>query len=80
MSTDNTDLLQALEGMVDGSQAWEIARRYRIHHQHRDTRRPTIEVEMMFIIATDAARTIPASNPRHPDLNVVMATVRWPAP
>jgi hypothetical protein len=29
------------------------------------------------IVATDAARDISASGPPHPDLNAVMATVRW---
>jgi hypothetical protein len=32
------------------------------------------------IVATDAARDISVSGLPHPDLNVVMATVRWQDP
>ncbi|MGH3844927.1 MAG: hypothetical protein ACRDS0_26350 [Pseudonocardiaceae bacterium] len=82
---DQTDLLRKLEELVPGSQVWEIARRYRLHrYRHSDAQRQTVEVEMLFnrdigwrILATDAVRDITASGPPHPDLNVVVATVRW---
>jgi hypothetical protein len=77
MSTDETDLLLQLEGLAQGFEAWEIARRYRIRHRDCDAQRPTVEVEMMFLVTTDAARKTSASSPQRPDLNVVMATVRW---
>ena len=70
---------------MEGGEVWEIARRFRIHRYRRsDAKYQTVEVEMMFnrdigwkIIATDAARDLSASGRPHPDLNVVMATVRW---
>ncbi|MGH3767433.1 MAG: hypothetical protein ACRDS0_35135 [Pseudonocardiaceae bacterium] len=79
------DLLRRLEVLVSGSEVWQIARRYRLHrYRHSDAQRQTVEVEMVFnpdigwrIVATDAARDITASGPPHPDLNVVMTTVRW---
>lgn len=83
--TNGTDVLRKLEELVEGSEVWEIARRYRMRrYRHSDAQPQTVEVEMMFnldsgwkIIATDTARGISASGPPHPDLNVVIATVRW---
>jgi hypothetical protein len=82
---DDTDLHEKLEDLVPGSEVWEIARRYRLHrYRHSDAQRQTVEVEMMVnrdigwkIVATDAARDITTSGPPHPDLNVVLTTVRW---
>ena len=83
--TNDTDVLRKLEELVEGSEVWEITRRYRMHrYRHSDAQRQTVEVEIMFnrdtgwrIIATDTARGISASGPPHPDLAVVLATVRW---
>lgn len=82
---NDTDLLRRLEELVQGSEVWEIARRYRIHRYRRsDAQRQTVEVEIMFnrdtgwrVVARDADRNISASGPPHPDLNVVLATVGW---
>jgi hypothetical protein len=82
---EETDFLRRLEDLVPGSEVWEIVRRYRIRrYRYSDAQRQTVEIEMMFnrdigwrIVATDAARDISASGPPHPDLNVVMASVRW---
>jgi hypothetical protein len=82
---NETDLLRRLEELVQGSEAWEIARRYRLHrYRHSDAEYQTVEVEVLRnrdigwkIVATDEARGISASGPPHPDLNAVMATVRW---
>ena len=82
---NDTDLLRRLEDLVQGSEVWEIARRCRIHrYRHSDAQHQTVEVEIMFnhdigwrVVATDAANNISASGPPHPDLNVVLATVRW---
>lgn len=82
---NDTDLLRRLEDLVPGSEVWEIARRYRIHrYRYSDAKRQTVEVEIMFnhdigwrVVATDSANNISASGPPHPDLNVVLATVRW---
>ena len=82
---NETDLLRRLEELVQGSEVWEIARRYRLHRYRRsDAEYQTVEVEVLRnhdigwkIVATDAARDISASGPPHPDLNAVMATVRW---
>jgi hypothetical protein len=82
---NETDLLRRLEELVQGSEVWEIARRYRLHrYRHSDAEYQTVEVEVMHnhdigwkIVATDAARGISASGPPHPDLNAVIATVRW---
>ena len=84
-TNSETDLLQRLEERVQGAEVWEIARRYRLHrYRHSDAEYQTVEVEVMYnrdigwkIVATDAARGISASGPPHPDLNAVMATVRW---
>jgi hypothetical protein len=84
-TNNETDLLRRLEELVQGSEVWEIARRYRLHrYRHSDAEYQTVEVEAMHnrdigwkIVATDAARGISASGPPHPDLNAVMATVRW---
>ena len=81
----DTDLLRKLEELVPGSQVWEVVRRYRVYrYRNSDAQRQTVEVEMLFnrdigwrIIATDTVRDITTSGPSHPDLNVVMATVRW---
>lgn len=84
-TNNETDLLRRLEELVQGSEVWEIARRYRLHrYRHSDAEYQTVEVEAMHnrdigwkIVATDAARGISASGPPHPDLNAVMASVRW---
>ncbi|HZS19768.1 MAG TPA: hypothetical protein VFA63_02140 [Pseudonocardiaceae bacterium] len=83
--TNDMDVLRKLEELVEGSEVWEITRHYRMHrYRHSDAQSQTVEVEMMFnhdsgwkIIATDTARGISASGPPHPDLKVVIATVRW---
>jgi hypothetical protein len=82
---NDTDVLRKLEELVEGSEVWEITRRYRLHrYRHSDDQPQTVEVEMMFnrdagwrITATDRTRGISASGPPHPDLNVMMAAVRW---
>ena len=82
---DDTDLLRRLEDLVQGAEVWEIARRYRLHrYRHSDAQHQTVEIEMMRnrdigwrVVATDATRGITASGPPHPDLHVVIATVRW---
>jgi hypothetical protein len=82
---NETDLLRRLEGLVPGSEVWEIARRYRLRRYRRsDAEYQTVEVEVLHnrdigwkIVAADAARGISASGPPHPDLNAVLATVRW---
>jgi hypothetical protein len=79
---NETDLLRRLEELVQGSEVWEIARRYRLRrYRHSDAEYQTVEVEVLRnrdigwkIVATDAARGISASGPPH---NAVMATVRW---
>jgi hypothetical protein len=84
-TNNETDLLRRLEELVQGSEVWEIARRYRLHrYRHSDAEYQTVEVEVMFnldigwkIVATDAARDITTSGPPHPDLDFVVATVRW---
>jgi hypothetical protein len=83
--TNDTDVLRKLEELMEGSEVWAITRRYRMHrYRHSDAQRQTVEVEMMFnhdsgwkIIATDPGRGISASGPPHPDLNIVLASVRW---
>lgn len=85
MPDGETDLLRMLEDLVQGSEVWEIARRYRLHrYRHSDAEYQTVEVEMMRnrdlgwrVVARDAARNISVSGNPHPDLNVVMATMRW---
>lgn len=82
---NDTDFLRTLEDLIEGSQVWEIARRYRLYrYRHSDAERQTVEVELMFnhdngwrIVATDTARGIVASGPSHPELTVVTAAVRW---
>jgi hypothetical protein len=84
-TSNETDLFRRLEELVQGSEVWEIARRFRLHRYRRsDAEYQTVEVEMMFnrdigwkIVATDAARDIATSGPPHRVLDVVMATVRW---
>ena len=85
MPNGETDLLRKLEDLVPGSEVWEIARSYRLHrYRHSDAEYQTVEVEMMLnrdlgwkIVARDEARNISVSGNPHPDLNVVMATMRW---
>ena len=82
---NDTGFLGVLEGLVEGSEVWEVARRYRLfRYRHSDAQNQTVEVEVMFnpdsgwrIVATDAARRIVASGPSHPDLTVTAAAVRW---
>ena len=82
---NDTDLLRTLGHLVEGSQAWEITRRFRLfRYRHSDAQNQTVEVEVMFnhdngwrIVATDAARGIVASGPSHPELTVTAAAVRW---
>lgn len=82
---NDTNLLRTFEDLVEGSQVWEITRRYRLfRYRHSDAQRQSVEVEVMFnhdygwrIVATDPARGIIASGPSHPDLAVVAAAVRW---
>lgn len=84
-SHNDPDFLRKLEELVQGSEVWEIAQRYRLYrYRHSDAQRQTVEVEMMFnhdfgwrVVATDAARDITASGNPHPDLNVAVATVHW---
>jgi hypothetical protein len=84
-TNNDTDLHRRLEELVQGSEVWEIARRYRLHRYRRsDAEYQTVEVEVMRnrdigwkIVATDAARDISASGPPHPDFHVVMTTVSW---
>ena len=82
---NDTDLLGTLEDLVQGSEVWEIVRRYRLYrYRHSDAQRQTVEVEVIFsrdggwkIVATDADRGIIASGPSHPHLSVAAAAVRW---
>ncbi|MGH3670174.1 MAG: hypothetical protein ACRDSH_06005 [Pseudonocardiaceae bacterium] len=85
MPNGETDLLRKLEDLVQGSEVWEIARRFRLHrYRHSDAEYQTVEVEVMRnrdlgwkVVARDAARNIAVSGNPHPDLNVVMTTTNW---